>query len=124
MVGRKRPLPWARSTPALSGTSLSVSMRGRGRTIAEVMVDTLATRPEARLPALAAAFAQACGWPLSREVSLRAIARDGRLMVVASSQAWADQLQPLAPMLLSRVNARLGQEVATSLEIRVGPVNR
>jgi len=99
-------------------------MRGRGRPIATVLTDALAGRRDARLAAAAAAFAEACGWPLAREVSLRALTRDGRLMAVASTQGWAEQVERLAPQLCQRVNARLGRAVAVGLEVRVGPLDR
>ncbi len=99
-------------------------MRGRGRPISAVLTDALGRRPDARLAAAAAAFAEACGWPLSREVALRALTRDGRLIAVASSRAWADQVERLAPTLRARVNARLGAEVAVVLDVRVGPLGR
>lgn len=99
-------------------------MRGRGRPIATVLTDALAGRREARLTAVATAFAEACGWPLAREVSVRAVARDGRLLAVASSRGWADEVERLAPALCARVNARLGRPVASGLDVRVGPVER
>ena len=99
-------------------------MRGRGRPIATVLTDALAGRREARLTAVAAAFAEACGWPLAREVSVRAVARDGRLLAVASSRGWADQIERLAPAICARVNARLGRSVASGIDVRVGPVER
>jgi len=99
-------------------------MRGRNRVIASVLADALAGRKDAEPAALAAAFAEACGWPLAREVSLCAVTRDGRLLAVASSQAWADQVLSLGPRIRDRLNARLGRRVATGLEVRVGPVPR
>jgi hypothetical protein len=99
-------------------------MRGRGRAIATVLADALAERPAARLPALAAAFAETCGWPLAREVALRAITREGCLVVVASSRAWADQVHALGPRIRARLNARLGRPIATGLDVRVGPLGR
>lgn len=99
-------------------------MRGRGRPIATVLTDALADRREARLAAVAAAFAEACGWPLAREVSVRAIARDGRLVALASTLGWADEIARLAPALCARVNARLGRSVVSGIDVRVGPVDR
>ena len=49
-----------------------------------MVAETLARRPEARRPAAAAAFAEACGWPLSRELTVRGLGPDGHLWVVAS----------------------------------------
>jgi Dna[CI] antecedent DciA-like protein len=99
-------------------------MRGRGRPIATVLGDALAGRDEAKAPALAAAFAEACGWPLARGVALRGATRDGRLIVVARTRGWADQIELLAPTLVRRVNARLHRAVATAIEVRVGPVDK
>ncbi|HTT70024.1 MAG TPA: DciA family protein [Anaeromyxobacteraceae bacterium] len=99
-------------------------MRGRSRAIASVLADALSGRKEAEPAALAAAFAEACGWPLAREVSLRAVSREGHLIAVASSQAWADQVLALGPRIRDRLNARLGRRAATGLEVRVGPVPR
>ncbi len=99
-------------------------MRGRGRPIATVLADALAGRPCARRARVAAAFAEACGWPLAREVALRAITREGCLIAVASSAGWADQVGALGQEIRARVNARLGQEIATALEVRVGPLER
>ncbi len=99
-------------------------MRGKGRSIASVLTDALGAREEARGTALAAAFAEACGFPLSREVSLRGVTTDGRLILVASSQGWADQVVRLGRQLTARVNARLGKEAARGLEVRVGPLDR
>jgi hypothetical protein len=99
-------------------------MRGRGRPIATVLGDALRGRSEARPAAIAAAFAEACGWPLSREVALRAATRDGRLIVVVRTRGWADQVEALAPMIVERVNARLGRSAAAGLDVRVGPLGK
>ena len=99
-------------------------MRGRGRPIATVLADALAGRSDARRALAAAAFAEACGWPLAREVALRGISREGCLIAVASSRGWADQVIALGPKIRARVYARLGHEVATALDVRVGPLDR
>lgn len=96
-------------------------MRGRGRRISTVLADALELRPGARPAVLAAAFAEACGHPLCREASLKAITREGVLIAVARTPEWAAQLEALAPILCERVNARVGQQVATALQVRVGP---
>lgn len=46
--------------------------------------------------------------------------RDGELVVVAESTAWATQLRLLAPALLERLTAELGPGVVTTLRIQ-GP---
>ena len=71
---------------------------------------------------MAAAFAEACGHPLCREASLKAVTRDGVLIVVARTPEWAAQLESLAAILCDRVNARLGKQVAAGLQVRVGPL--
>jgi predicted nucleic acid-binding Zn ribbon protein len=96
-------------------------MRGRRRTIASVLTDALAQRPEAEAARLAAAFAEACGPRLAREVSMRGVLRDGRLLVVVRSDEWAAQLVALEAVLCDRLNARLGRTAARGLEVRVGP---
>jgi hypothetical protein len=96
-------------------------MRGRRRTVAAVLADAFATRPGAESPAIAAAFAEACGSVLARNASSRGLLKDGRLLVLASSQAWADQLAAAAPLLCERVNARLHRRVVEGLEIRLAP---
>jgi hypothetical protein len=99
-------------------------MRGRGRSIATVLGDALRGRSEARPAAIAAAFAEACGWPLSREIALRATTRDRRLIVVARTRGWADQVEALAPLIVERVNERLGRAAALGLDVRVGPLEK
>jgi hypothetical protein len=96
-------------------------MRGRRRTVAALLADAFAARPEAESPAIAAAFAEACGPSLARNASCRGLLKDGRLLVLARSQAWADQLTAAAPLLCERVNARLRRRVAEGLEIRLAP---
>lgn len=99
-------------------------MRGKRRKIATVLADALSPRGEALRPAAAAAFAEAVGWPLSREVQLRALTRDGRLMAVARTEQWAEQVRALAPRIVERVNARLGSGTASNLDVRQGPLER
>jgi predicted nucleic acid-binding Zn ribbon protein len=96
-------------------------MRGRRRTVAAVLAEAFAKRPGAEPPAIAAAFAEACGPALARNASCRGLLKDGRLLVLARSQAWADQLAAAAPLLCERVNARLGRRVTEGLEIRLAP---
>lgn len=86
-----------------------------------MLADALARRPEAQAAALAAAFAEACGPRLAREVSMRGRLKDGRLLVLVRSPEWAAQLAELSQTLCDRVNARLGRAVAAGLEIRVAP---
>lgn len=94
-------------------------MRGRRRTLASVLAESLASRREAQPAALAAAFAEACGPRLAREASFRGVTRDGRLLIVVRAAPWAAQVEALAPELCARVNARLGRAAAAGLEVRV-----
>ena len=87
-----------------------------------MLADTLALRGEAQPAALAAAFSEACGFPLSRECAVRGLTRDGRLLVVARTAAWAGQLEAHAETVRDRVNARLGRAAVRALETRVGPL--
>jgi hypothetical protein len=96
-------------------------VRGRGRRISSVLADALADRRDARLAAAAAAFAEACGHPLARECAARGLTRDGRLLVVARSAAWAAQVEAHATALCARVNARLGALAVRGIDVRVGP---
>jgi len=94
-------------------------MRGRRRTLAATLADVLARVPAAQAVALPAAFAEACGPQLAREASCRGLTREGRLLVVVRTQAWATQVAELAPMLCDRVNARLGRTVAHGLDVHL-----
>jgi predicted NAD/FAD-dependent oxidoreductase len=84
-----------------------------------VVAESLARRPEARRPAAAAAFAEACGWPLSRELTVRGLGPDGHLWVVASSAEWARQLEDVSATVVERVNRRLGHAAVTALDVRI-----
>lgn len=93
--------------------------RGRRRTLASTLSDVLAGNRAAQPVALAAAFAEACGPGLAREASMRGLTREGRLLVVVRTAAWAVQVRELAPVLCDRVNARLGRPVASGLDVHV-----
>jgi hypothetical protein len=95
-------------------------MRGRRRTVASLLAQTLSTRSEARVAAAAAAFAEACGHPLCREANVRGFTTDGRLLVVVRSVDWARELEVLAPTVCDRMNARLGPPIVAGLTVRVG----
>lgn len=96
-------------------------MRGRRRTLASILAESLAARGAGQPAAIAAAFAEACGPRLAREASCRGVTRDGRLLVVVRSPQWAAQVETLADALLSRVNARLGRTAAVGLDVHVAP---
>jgi hypothetical protein len=93
--------------------------RGQRRTIAAVLAESLAGRSGATRVAAAAAFAEACGWPLAREAAVRGLGPDGRLWVLASSAEWGQEIERLSPQLRDRVNARLGRQVVTGIDVRV-----
>jgi hypothetical protein len=95
--------------------------RGR-RTVASALAEALALRSEARLPATAAAFAEACGWRLCQQAAMRGLTASGRLIVVARTPEWATQLHSLSDAICAKINVRLGRVVATGLDVRVGPL--
>ncbi|WP_242345580.1 DciA family protein [Anaeromyxobacter terrae] len=86
-----------------------------------MLAETFSQWPAAQGAALTTAFADACGPRLAREVSMRGVLRDGRLLVLVRSEEWAAQLVALESPLCERVNARLGRVVASGLEVRVAP---
>jgi len=96
--------------------------RGRGRHLSTVLGDALAGRAEARGPAAAAAFAEAVGWPLAREASLRSLGRDGLAIAMVRTDAWAEHLRQAGPVVVARMNERLGAGAVRALEVRVGPL--
>jgi hypothetical protein len=95
-------------------------MRGKRRILASALADALCNIRAAEPAAIAAAFAEAVGARLSRELSFRGVLRDGRLLVVARTPAWGAQASALAPTICARVNARLGRQVARDLDVHVG----
>ncbi len=93
--------------------------RGRRRSLASVLAESLAGRPEARRAAAAAAFAEACGWPLSREATVRGLGPDGHLWVVVTTAEWAHEMERLGGSIVERINARIGRPTVTALDVRV-----
>jgi hypothetical protein len=94
--------------------------RGRRKSVASALAEVLGRHRETGDAAIAAAFVEACGQRLSRSASFRGVMRDGRLLVLVSDQAWADQIEALAGVICARINARLGRNAARGLEIRIG----
>jgi hypothetical protein len=94
-------------------------MRGRRRTLASTLADALRGVGGSEPVALRAAFAEACGPRLAREASLRGVTREGRLLVVVRTQAWATQLAALSAVLCDRVNARMGRAVARGIDVHL-----
>ena len=97
-------------------------MRGRRRSVASLLAETLSGHSEGRLAAAAAAFAEACGHPLCREATVRGLTADGHLLVVVRSAGWARELEALGPVVCDRMNARLGPPPVAGLAVRVGPL--
>ena len=95
-------------------------MRGRRRSISSLLAESLGRRPAGRLTALKAAFAEACGQPLAREVAACGLTADGRVLVVARSAAWAREVERLAGAICERLAARLGAPPA-GLAVMMGP---
>jgi hypothetical protein len=95
-------------------------MRGRRRTVAATLAESLARRPEASTPALVCAFADACGPRIAREASFRGRLADGKLLVVVRSILWAEQVEALEREICARIEARVGAGSAPGLEVRVG----
>lgn len=93
--------------------------RGHRRTLATTLTDALSTVRGAEPVVLRSAFAEACGPRLAREASMRGVTREGRLLVVVRTEAWATQVKALAPMLCERVNARIGRAVAQGLDVHL-----
>lgn len=88
--------------------------------MASALAEVLGAHRETGEAAIAAAFVEACGQRLSRSASFRGVMRDGRLLVLATDQEWARQLEALSGELCARINARLGRTAARGLDIRVG----
>lgn len=105
-------------------TYLAPPMRGRRRTVASVLAETLAPRRGAESAALAAALSEACGARLARQVSCRGLRQDGRLLVLVTDEGWAEQLRALEREICEKVNRRLGRVAASGLDVRVGAAPR
>jgi len=88
--------------------------------VASALAEVLGRHRETGEAGIAAAFVEACGLRLARSASFRGVMRDGRLLVVVTDQAWADQLEALAGEICTRINARLGRTAAPGLDVRIG----
>src|SRR5512145_2311478 len=97
-------------------------MRGRRRHVSSVLADALGSRGRAQPAFRAAAFADAVGPRLAREVAVRGQLRDGRLLVVVSNAEWRDQLLALEPEIVSVLRERLGATAPTGISVHVGSV--
>jgi predicted nucleic acid-binding Zn ribbon protein len=98
-------------------------MRGRRRHVSSVLAGALAARGRAQPPPLAAAFSEAVGSRLSRELSVRGQLRDGRLLVVARSPDWAAQVVALEAEILAKLRERLGESCPVGISVHVGSID-
>lgn len=98
-------------------------MRGRKRHVSSVLADALAARGRAQPASTSAAFADAVGTRLAREVTVRGTLRDGRLLVVAASEAWAAQIRSLEGEIVDRLRGRLGAAAPSGLSVHVGAID-
>jgi hypothetical protein len=99
-------------------------MRGRRRHVSSVLAGALAVRGRPALPPpLAAAFAEAVGNRLSKELSVRGQLRDGRLLVVARSAGWAAQVAALEGEILAKLRERLGASCPVGISVHVGSID-
>lgn len=110
--------PGNRRLDGAHSARLSGFMRGRRRTVAAVLAEALAGRRGGHEAALAATFCEACGPRLARQLTFKGVLKDGRLLVVASSEGWATQLLALERVICDRVDARMGAGTAPGIEVR------
>jgi predicted nucleic acid-binding Zn ribbon protein len=97
-------------------------MRGRRRHVSSVLADALGARARATGASASLAFAEAVGPRLAREVTVRGQLRDGRLLVVTTSEQWAAQLRALEAEILGALRGRLGASAPSGLSVHVGAV--
>lgn len=97
-------------------------MRGRRRHVSSVLADALASRGRLHGASTSVVFAEAVGPRLAREVTVRGQLRDGRLLVVATSEQWATQLRSLEAEIIARLRQRLGDASPCGLSVHVGAV--
>jgi hypothetical protein len=74
------------------------------------------------LAALTAAWPEVVGDPVARRAWPLRIARDRTLHVATASATWAHELDLLAPEILERLAARLGDDAPLKLRFAVGPI--
>ena len=79
--------------------------------------------PEAGpLARITGAWPTAVGAPIARSAWPLRLGRDGTLHVATVSSTWAFELDRLAPELLARLRAAVGDDAPASLRFAVGPV--
>jgi hypothetical protein len=74
------------------------------------------------LPELVAAWPAAVGEAVARQAWPLRIGRDGTLHVATSSSTWAFELDRLAPEILGRLRAALGNDAPSGIRFRPGPL--
>jgi hypothetical protein len=74
------------------------------------------------MPELLDAWPAAVGEPVAANAWPARIARDGTLHVSTSSASWAFELSQLAPTMLERLRAVLGESAPKALRFAVGPL--
>jgi predicted nucleic acid-binding Zn ribbon protein len=78
--------------------------------------------PHGAMPAIVAAWPGAVGETIARNAWPARIGRDGTLFVHASSSTWAFELSQLAPTILERLAAELGDDAPALLRFSPGRV--
>ena len=78
--------------------------------------------PAAGMTEIVSAWPDAVGEAIARNAWPARLARDGTLNVHTDSSAWAFELAHLAPTILERLRAALGQLAPSALRFAVGPL--
>jgi hypothetical protein len=78
--------------------------------------------PQAGMTELLAAWPGAVGEAISRNAWPSRVARDGTLQVAVASSSWAFELAQLAPTILDRLTAALGDLAPKGLKFAPGPI--
>ena len=76
----------------------------------------------AALTAITAAWPDVTGSSVARNAWPLRVGRDGTLHVATTSSTWALELDRLAPEILERLTAMIGESAPTRLRFAVGPV--
>jgi hypothetical protein len=76
----------------------------------------------AALHAITAAWPDVTGGSVARNAWPLRVGRDGTLHVATTSSTWALELDRLAPEILEKLTARIGEEAPAKLRFAVGPV--
>ncbi len=88
----------------------------------EVRAELARFGPQGGMPELLAAWPEAVGPMIAANAWPARIARDGTVHVSTSSAAWAFELGQLAPVLVEKLRAQLGESAPKSLRFAVGHV--